>query len=743
MDAFDDASVDGVEPLERRLRDYLSRPDYEPQDRSAIARGMGVSSAERAELRALLAAWESEKKLLRLRGARYAPAAPATASFTGVVRVLPRGKKLFVPHAEGQQQLAAYRGGQGPVELPIAPGRSMGCMERDVVRARVQRTAPPSYRRRKKGPRPESISACSFMAYVEEVLERKHDLWVGTVYVTGKRAFVRGDGRSSPTRIALSEPLPPEIQSGMVVQVQPERYALGKSEACGRVTAALGWPEDAGVDMAALICRYSLRSRFSDAAMAESMHLSADIPPAERAGREDWTSRCVVTIDPASARDYDDAISVSRRTEGPGWELAVHIADVSYYVPPGSALDAEARRRGNSTYLPDRVLPMLPPRLSDDLCSLVQGEDRLTVLCHMHIAPDGEVIRARVARAVIRSQRRLSYPAVLALLESSQSVGDEGVDAMLQEASHLAQALRRRRYAEGALDLDMPELRAVLDEQGRAVAFELEQSDSAHRLIEEFMLAANEQVARMLRARSIPTIYRVHEEPASDKWSDFAHTLREYGIPASTFVSRQELLKLMPLIEEHPDAPRLKLALLRSMMRARYDTKALGHFGLAKADYCHFTSPIRRYADLVTHRGVVRMLVGPAAAPSLPAVGELARLADHISDTERQSAAAEAEALRIKLLEYLEGIIAGPEPQPMQAIVCGVWAHGLAVEVDSLRLRGYVPADLMGRRGGWIFGSRQWRHVSGLVWEEGSLLCVTPHAVDWDTMSVEFRPIRQ
>lgn len=721
--------------LEVRLKAYLSRPDYEPQDRSGIARGMGVSSAERTPLRELISRWEREKKLLRLRGARYAWAETARSCYTGTVRVLPRGKRLFIPHAEGQQALAHLAAKADPVEVPIEQGRTMGAMDGDVVRARVLRSAPPVFRRRKKGPRPADTSALLLKARVEEVLERRRELWVGVYTVQGRRALVQGDGRTAPARISLSEPPPPDVLVGMLVTVRPAGESAVGSEGRGRIVEALGWPEDAGVDMAALMCRYGLRDRFPEEVLQETLKLPAAPRPEEKAGREDWTSRCVVTIDPPSARDFDDAICLRRTADG--WDLAVHIADVSHYVRPGSALDAEAHRRGNSTYLPDRVLPMLPPRLCDGLCSLVQGEDRLTVLCHMHLDAAGVVKKARLARAVICSRRRLDYPTVLALLEHGESTGDAEVDTMLREGSELAQLLRRRRFADGALNLDMPELRAVLDELGHTIGFEREQSDVSHQLIEEFMLAANEQVARLLHERELPTVYRVHEEPAPDKWADLAHTLREYGISASTLPSRRELVRVLELVAAHPDERRLKTLVLRSMMRARYTPRPLGHFGLAKGDYCHFTSPIRRYADLVVHRGVVRML--EKGGSPLPSMGELERLADHLSDTERQSAAAESEALRMKLLQYLEQQVGQAQARPWQAIVTGVWAHGLAVELEELMLRGYVPATSLPVRRRWLCTGRAWCSPGGERLQEGSLIQVLPTAVDWETQTLDLR----
>ena len=729
-----------TDPLEQRLWAYLTQPDYEPQDRSGIARGMELQAEERAEMRALLSRWEGEKKLLRLRGARFAPAAATDSCYTGSIRVLPRGKRLFVPDEEGQRELARLTGHEELLQLAIAPGRGMDAMEGDTVRAKVRRAVPPAYRRRgKRKKRPQHVEGCPLVALVDEVLERRRELWVGTYRKQGRTAYVRGDGRTAPERVALSAPAPPNTLVGMLVTVCPESYPVGHSEARGHIVETLGWPEDDGVDMAALIHRHALHTDFSEPALKETLRMPPAPTATEIAGREDWTARCVVTIDPPSARDFDDAISVWRREDAPGWELAVHIADVSHYVRPDSALDAEARRRGNSTYLPDRVLPMLPPRLCDDLCSLVEGEPRLTMLCHITINSEGAVERARLARALICSRRRLDYPTVLALLEQGTSVGDAEVDAMLQEAHRMAQTLRRRRFEHGALDLDMPELRVQLDEHGRTLSFEKEESDISHQLIEECMLAANEQVARLLHERSLPTIYRVHEEPAAGKWRELSHTLREYGISASVLVSRKELMNVLQRIAGHADEQRLKILILRAMMRARYTPRPLGHFGLAKGDYCHFTSPIRRYADLVVHRGVARMI--DARSPFPPPPGGLTHLADHLSKRERESAAAETEALRLKLLQYMDEQCRAENPRVWHAFVCGVWSHGLALELDELQLRGFLPAADLPQCQGWTYTGRCWMGPGGIRLREGASLHVTPAAVDFDTQFIDCRPV--
>ena len=308
----------------------------------------------------------------------------------------------------------------------------------------------------------------------------------------------------------------------------------------------------------------------------------------------------IVTIDPDDARDFDDAIHVEKLANG-GWQLGVHIADVAAYVEPGSALDREARRRGNSVYLPDRVIPMLPERLSNGVCSLKPEVDRLTHSVFIQFDKRGVAKSARFARSVIRSAHRLTYKEAYAILTSPPR---DRLGERLHLAWELAALLRRRRFEHGALDLDFPEVKVLIDTHGKPVRLERVENDESHQLIEEFMLAANEAVARELKKRTIPTIYRVHENPDPEKLAEYRELALSFGYKVGDLTHRAELQRLLAEIRGKPEEQALKVGLLKSLKRARYDPQPLGHYGLAKTNYLHFTSPIRRYADLVVHRAL-------------------------------------------------------------------------------------------------------------------------------------------
>lgn len=722
------------------LEALLAAPDYAPSTPEEMAAALGIrDAAHRRALREEVQRLCERGRLLRLTGNRYALRKPKDGALTGRIIRTKSGKLLFLPDEAGQREIDKLCPDREDAVIPVQEGRGMDAMDGDTVRAsiRLQRSAP--FRRGRTKRRAKDVSECTLHARVEEVLTRGHNVWLGAYVSDVRYGSVAGDGKTSPARIRLVEPPPPDVLPFMTVVVEPISRPIGKMEATGRIIEVLGWPEDANVQITTVMRKYELPERFPEAVLEEVRRLPDAVSAAECEGRDDWRTRCVLTIDPETARDYDDAISLARGSNG--WVLAVHIADVSHYVRPGSALDAEALRRGNSTYLPDRVLPMLPPKLCDGLCSLREGEDRLTRLCLMHINRAGKMFRAEFRDAVICSRRRLTYAQALAVLEERGTTGDAECDAMLLEAHKLAALLRKRRFEAGALDLDMPELRLITDEHGTPTDVEFNESDIAHRLIEEFMLAANEAVAQALNAEALPALYRVHEAPDPAKLHSFALQLKSYGIPAGTLASREELNRVLAQIKGHADEQQLKVALLRCLMRARYSPKALGHFGLAKGDYCHFTSPIRRYADLVVHRAFSRLSHG-TDQPPLPKPAALASAAEHISETERNSAAAENEAQQQMLTLYMQQQCEAEHPRVWQAVITACWAQGIAIELPQLNIKGFISAADFPAETPWFYErhASRWSSADARVLYPGLALSVVPLRVDQATGFVDFKP---
>lgn len=720
--------------LKDRLIRHMEDGRYEPQSKSELARALNVDSRQKLDFRALVDQMEEEGKLVRLQKGRYALKRERRNLVHGMIRILRSGKILFLPRKGDPAAAALGWDTEAIPELELKPNRLGTALDGDRVAVRVERKAARGRRniRRDRFSSPDA----GMKARVEEVTERARSRWLG-VFRTGKNkpGRVLGDGVSSPSSIELAEKPAMEVLPGQLVSVEPVTCGEEKKAPRGKIVEVLGYPDEPHVDMEAVIRKYGLSAEFPASVLRELETLPQNPSPGELARRENWTDRTVITIDPASARDFDDAISITATPSG--WTLAVHIADVSHFVRPGGALDGEALRRGNSTYLPDRVLPMLPPRLSDDLCSLRPDVVRLTKVCEMKFDQKGKMLRARFADAFIRSKARLTYQEAFAMLKGN----DKGeVPSTVREAWNLASILRRNRYAKGALDLDFPEVRAVMDKDGRVTGIITEEYDESHQLIEECMLAANEAVALALKNGNRPTIYRVHEEPDSSKLFEFGQLCKLYGYPVHDIGQRQYLNELMKSIKGSPDELLLKLALLKSLMRARYDTEPLGHYGLATPNYCHFTSPIRRYADLVVHRSLNPLLANPPkGAKGAGSAGRLEEDAEHISETERISASAEKDANRMKLFEWLEGQCYTEHPEVHEALVTETRHFGVLLEIPRLQIKGLVKPDKL-PGGRWVyeaFASR-WKNDHGSVLCAGLRVPVIPVKVDREQQWADF-----
>ena len=720
--------------LKDRLIRHMEDGRYEPQSKSELARALNVDSRQKLDFRALVDQMEEEGKLVRLQKGRYALKRERRNLVHGMIRILRSGKILFLPRKGDPAAAALGWDTEAIPELELKPNRLGTALDGDRVAVRVERKAARGRRniRRDRFSSPDA----GMKARVEEVTERARSRWLG-VFRTGKNkpGRVLGDGVSSPSSIELAEKPAMEELPGQLVSVEPVTCGEEKKAPRGKIVEVLGYPDEPHVDMEAVIRKYGLSAEFPASVLRELETLPQNPSPGELARRENWTDRTVITIDPASARDFDDAISITATPSG--WTLAVHIADVSHFVRPGGALDGEALRRGNSTYLPDRVLPMLPPRLSDDLCSLRPDVVRLTKVCEMKFDQKGKMLRARFADAFIRSKARLTCQEAFAMLKGN----DKGeVPSTVREAWNLASILRRNRYAKGALDLDFPEVRAVMDKDGRVTGIITEEYDESHQLIEECMLAANEAVALALKNGNRPTIYRVHEEPDSSKLFEFGQLCKLYGYPVHDIGQRQYLNELMKSIKGSPDEQLLKLALLKSLMRARYDTEPLGHYGLATPNYCHFTSPIRRYADLVVHRSLNPLLANPPkGAKGAGSAGRLEEDAEHISETERISASAEKDANRMKLFEWLEGQCYTEHPEVHEALVTETRHFGVLLEIPRLQIKGLVKPDKL-PGGRWVyeaFASR-WKNDHGSVLCAGLRVPVIPVKVDREQQWADF-----
>lgn len=726
----------------KELRSALLRlmggKGYRPMNKSELTRDLALSSNDRPLLRSELAAMARDGLIAEGRKGRYElPKHPGQDKLRGTIKFLPRGHAWFYPDATDPDNVATGIDLKKFSRIHI-PRRDTGtALEGDRVLVRFHLPQAPAWKQRGRKPQ-EHEEEPDARGKVEKVLERRSGRIVGRFCRKGKFIWVETDDPALAGQIDIHGDS--TAQPGQLVVVDLEEWEKHRTPR-GRILEVLGWPGDAGVDIVAVIHRHGLRTSFPESVLAETRAVPEEVDEKEIARREDWRDRLVITIDPADAKDHDDAIWVERHDKG--WTLAVHIADVSHYVRPRTSLDTEAVERGNSTYLVDRVLPMLPPELSNGICSLKPHVTRLTKCAVIEISPQGKVLKTRFCDAVIHSQAKLSYEQAQAILDGQPA--PEGTPAalagMVRESWRMAATLRKKRFKDGALDLEMPEIRVKLDDKGKAVEVHQVEHTASHQLIEECMLLANEAVAHLLKIRNKPTIYRVHEDPDFGKLAEYTETARAHGYQPGDLSNRAHIQKLLDSAKGRPDEHLIKLGLLKSLKRAAYAPDPLGHYGLAKADYCHFTSPIRRYADLIVHRSLQAFLSNaPKQADKVPGQAELAEISRHISDTERTSADAEQETKQIKMLEFLDSCTKQVPPPEFDGVITDVRISGLLVEATEIGARGLIKREDL-PRGEWHFEQAQMRFVSrgGLQFQLGQKIKMQVQRIDFQGKFIDFR----
>lgn len=642
--------------MELKLLKLLGSEDYIPSNVPELLSQLGMKPNQQQVLQSLLKSLEKQGKIIRTKGNRYIVAKEADL-VPGVIQIT-RGGRGFVQPDEA-----------GVTEISISDNNTGTAMHGDRVLVRLDV---------KPGQQDKSGS-------VVRVLERKRTQFVGTLQRSKQFLHVTPDDPRLPGAIYVSEPRDvgrkPNIGDKVVVEIT--QWESKQTAPEGEVIEVLGPPDEEGVDMLSVLRHYALPLHFPKNVLHEAQTIAKSRPDnqpsaQECAGRVDCRSHNVITIDPDDAKDFDDAICLQKH--GDQWHLWVHIADVSHYVLPGSALDVEAKKRGNSTYLVDRVIPMLPEALSNELCSLKPNVDRLTKCVEFVLSKDGKVVSSKFYAAVIRSKRRFTYKEAFAAIQVPPT---NETEQMVHDANAMAQKIRHHRFKNGSLDLDFPENKIRLDEHGKVLRIERIENDVSHQLIEEYMLLANEAVAGRLMGLNRPSVYRVHESPKEKRLNDYREDVLSHRVPCGNLTHRPEVQKLLSRLGTLPIGPALKIGFLRSLMRARYAVEPLGHYGLAKTMYTHFTSPIRRYADLVVHRSLfdkVELQVGIAK-----------QIADHISATEKNSSDAERDSKEVKLYAYLKAQITSKKPQPYAALVTDVRNFGFFVDVPDLGLSGVVP----------------------------------------------------
>ena len=523
--------------------------------------------------------------------------------------------------------------------------------------------------------------------------KRRRSTYVGRVVVTKGFAYLHTEDRALDSRILLPREALAGAKNNDKAIVRIAHWGPREPEPTGEVVEVLGAAGDNNTEMHAILAEYDLPYSYPEEAEEAARQIPSEIPSEEMAKREDFREVFTLTIDPADAKDFDDALSW-RKLEGGLVEVGVHIADVSYYVTPGSVIDKEAYERATSIYLVDRTIPMLPERLCNDLCSLRPNEARLAFSCVFVLNEAAEVQSYRIGRTIIESNRRYAY-------EEAQQVIDtkEGDDAEVILSLHsLAQLLRKRRFAQGAINFSSQEVQFVLDAEGRPVDVSARPHGTANELIEEFMLLANRTVAtefgkkqRNSNGEAKTFIYRIHDLPDGDKLNQMGAFIRRFGYQFKNATEASAISKNLNAVieasQDKPEAILIQTMAVRTMARAEYSTENIGHYGLAFEYYTHFTSPIRRYPDLLVHRLVARYMAGEGSVPQ----AEYEAYAQHCSDQEQVAAKAERDSVRYKQVEYMSTRLG----KVFDGVISNVAEWGFYVELTHSHCEGLVPMRLL------------------------------------------------
>lgn len=657
----------------------------------------------------------------------------------GILEVAPRGFG-FVKTAEGEYFIPANeRNGAFPGDL--------------VLVARVG----------KRGDRQAGYSHAPGYkpsARVVKILSRANEHIIGRYEVAEPFGVVVPSDPRIPHDIFTLRKDNPSIEDGSLVEVEIVSYPSRSNAATGKVVRVIGAGDSSNLEIDLIVAQHKLETEFSDQALDEADACVLDVAGALASGYRDIRDRFVFTIDPVDARDYDDALSVE--VEGEHLHLGVHIADVSGYVPFDSALDGEARRRGCSVYLVDRVIPMLPEALSNQLCSLVPARERLAMSVDITLRKsDGQVLACEVFPSVIASNARLSYDQAQALIDSAPhdlidafrkeaapfgavELDDETILQLAEKikvAQALSERLYERRYAAGCMEFNRVEARAILDDQGAPTGIRYRKRTEATKLIEEAMILANHLVASWLSERSMPCIYRTHDAPARDALFSFYEILQEFDayrtIDKNLFCAGNPhvLQQLLATPADEQTHELVSMLLLRSMKRAAYSVEDAGHYGLALEQYCHFTSPIRRYPDLMVHRMVKEALLKKSATFEAEK-NSSAWIADHSSEMERVAAKAEHQSQLVKLIEYLQGFIG----ERFETLIYSVSTFGAVLRMENTVL-GFIPIEELGDE---YFSYNPERSTltgsdTGMVYRIGQKLEVVLAEADWHSREVRFK----
>lgn len=649
--------TDILKERKERILAYMESEGYVPIKRRDMRAMLSVPQEDREKFESLINELIAEGRVFETKKGKLASP-----------KDLQMATGTFIGHARGFGFVTPDAGGE---DIFIPASETMGAMQKDRVLYKVLHKA-------EKGKKADGV--------IVRILERGQQRIVGTFEAGSKGyGFVVADDKKIAKDIFISRENTKGAVTGHKVVVEITDYGEDRRNPEGKVIEILGHINDPGVDILSVIRRYELAVEFPEEVYAEIEHLGTEVAEADKKGREDLRDLLTITIDGADAKDLDDAVSLKRLGNG-NFELGVHIADVSHYVRENTALDKEAYARGTSVYLVDRVIPMLPHKLSNGICSLNPHVDRLALSCLMEVNGRGEVVSHRILESVINSDYRMTYTAVREILEDGTPALLEQyaeILPMLEDMEELRQILGEKRRKRGSVNFDLPESKIILDENGKPIDIKPYEKSIATNMIEEFMLVCNETIAENSFWQEMPFMYRSHQEPDEDKLEKMEQFLRGFGYylrKKDGEIHPRELQKVLQKAEDTDEERIITRMVLRSMMQARYTAENGGHFGLAAKYYCHFTSPIRRYPDLEIHRMIKKMLHGELdEKASAYYRRKMPDWAKHCSKQERVAEDAERDTDALKKVEFMEDKVG----QIYEGIISGVTNWGIYVELPN------------------------------------------------------------
>ncbi|WP_186763937.1 ribonuclease R [Planomicrobium sp. CPCC 101079] len=644
--------------LDQRLLTFMREDAYKPLTVQEIEEQFGFDDADEfKELVKTLVRLEEKGLLVRSRSNRY-----------GVPERMNLMRGRFIGHAKGFGFVAPEEAGMDDVFIP--PNEVNGAVNGDTVMIRISEGS--------SGDRREGA--------IIRILERGTTKVVGTFQDNRGFGFVVSDDKKMNIDIFIAKENTLGAVDGHKVVVEITEWPNGHKSATGMVTQILGHKNDPGVDILSIIHKYGIETEFPEDVLEQANNVPDTIDPADLTDRRDLRDQQIVTIDGADAKDLDDAVQVVKLEDGT-YKLGVHIADVSHYVTEDSPIDREAYDRATSIYLTDRVIPMIPHRLSNGICSLNPQVDRLTLSCDMIFNDMGELLEHDIYQSVIRTSARMTYTDVYEILDNdNQELKEKYADLvpMFELMGELAAILREKRDRRGAIDFDFKEAKVLVDEEGYPVDVVVRERTVSERLIEEFMLAANETVAEHFHRMEVPALYRIHEDPKPEKLQRFFEFVTNFGIVVkgtSNQVHPAALQKIIRSIEGTPEEPVISTMMLRSMQQAKYSAESLGHFGLSTEFYTHFTSPIRRYPDLIVHRLIRTYLINKdlSRATIMHWEANMDEIAEHTSERERRAVDAERDTDALKKSQYMADKIG----EEFDGVISSVTNFGLFIELPN------------------------------------------------------------